>query len=81
MNRIVVANELLKVAKELMAIGGRHVGLPGARGEKAHHWFVVGNAAAANRKPANPPAFLSKACADAYQRGYDLGLEQKKEKR
>lgn len=77
MNRLAAADELVKIAKELLALGPRNVGLPGGRGMKEHYWFMVGNAAASRGKPSAPPAFLSKACAAAYQKGYDLGLKQK----
>jgi hypothetical protein len=81
LNRKAIAQELVKVAKDLLAIGGSHHGLPGQRrGEKAHYWFVVGNVAAFKGKPASPPDFLSKECAEAYQKGYNLGLKQKKDK-
>jgi hypothetical protein len=74
---VIIARELVKIAREIVALGPGHIGLPGNRGGKAHYWFMVGNATASKGKPSNPPDFLSKECAKAYHRGYNLGVKQK----
>ena len=56
----------------------RAFGLPGNTGRKAHEAFMAGHIAASNGKERRVPLWAkSKACTKAYNRGYDLGIEQK----
>ena len=56
----------------------RAFGLPGSRGNKAHEYYVLGNAHGWNGWGQRNTSSMSKACAKAYQRGYEAGVEQKK---
>ena len=59
----------------------RAFGLPGNTGRKAHEAFMTGHAAAFNKKERKVPQWASsKACTEAYNRGYDLGLKQMEER-
>ena len=56
----------------------RAFGLPGNIGAKAHYYFVCGHADACNGAERRGKRHLSKTCHKAYDRGYTLGIKQKK---
>ncbi len=45
-------------------------------GQKAHSYFMKGHAAGFRGLPMMDTSKLSKACADAYRRGHELGTKQ-----
>lgn len=66
-----------------MGLGSRNIGLPGqGRGQKAHYYFMMGHAAAYTGKVhMGDAAFnaLSKACQNAYEKGWEKGLMDRKQ--
>jgi len=58
----------------------RAFGLPGNRGGKAHSASMYGHVAGTRGWPRRVPTWAgSKACMDAYNRGYDKALDAKED--